>query len=175
MSAVVRGVVRPFRGVRPTLGEGAFVADTASVIGDVVLGERASVWYGAVLRGDVAPIRIGRRSNVQDGSVVHATTDLSTTVLGDDVTVGHRVVLHGCTIEDRVLVGMGSIVLDLAVVEHDVIIGAGSLVPPNARLESGWLYLGSPAKKVRPLSDAHRAMIEAGWQSYVELAVLHGE
>lgn len=175
MTAVVRGVVRPFRGVHPTLGAGAFVADTASVIGDVVLGEQASVWYGAVLRGDVAPIRIGRRSNVQDGSVVHATTDLSTTVLGDDVTVGHRVVLHGCTIEDRVLVGMGSIVLDLAVIEHDVIVGAGSLVPPNARLESGWLYLGSPVKKVRPLRDTHHAMILAGWQSYVELAVLHGE
>ncbi len=173
MSGWVRGVVRAFDGHAPSFGRDAFVADTASVIGDVVLGDEASVWYGAVLRGDVAPIRIGRRSNVQDLTAVHATTDLSTTVLGDDVTVGHRVVLHGCTIHDRVLVGMGSIVLDLAVIESDVVLGAGSLVPPRARLESGYLYLGSPAKRIRPLRDEDRAMIVAGWTSYVELARKH--
>lgn len=173
MSAWVRGVVRAFDGVSPTIGERAFVADTASVIGDVVLGEGASIWYGAVLRGDVAPIRIGRRSNIQDGSVVHATTDLSTTVLGEDVTVGHRVVLHGCEIHDRVLVGMGSIILDLAVIERDVVVGAGSLVPPRMRLESGYLYLGSPAKRVRPLGPRDHAMIKQGWESYLELAAKH--
>lgn len=173
MSAVVRGVVRPYGGRAPRFGDGAFVADTASVVGDVELGEGSSVWYGAVLRGDVAPIRVGARSNVQDNSVVHATTDLSTAVIGDEVTVGHRVILHGCTVGDRVLVGMGSIVLDLAVIEHDVVLGAGSLVPPRARLASGSLYLGSPAKRVRPLRDEDRAMIEAGWRSYVELAPRH--
>lgn len=169
----IRGVVRAFDGVTPRFGAGAFVADTAAVVGDVELAEGASVWYGAVLRGDVAPIRIGRRSNVQDGSVVHATTNLSTTVLGDDVTVGHRVVLHGCEVHDRVLVGMGSIVLDLAVIESNVVIGAGSLVPPRARLASGYLYLGSPVKRVRPLRPEDHAMIDAGWQSYVELAAKH--
>lgn len=173
MSAVVRGVVRPYDGVAPRFGDDVFVADTASVIGDVELGEGSSVWYGAVLRGDVAPIRIGRRTSLQDGSVVHATTGLSAAVVGDEVTVGHRVILHGCTVGDRVLVGMGAVLLDLAVVEPEVVIGAGALVPPRARLESGWLYLGSPVKKVRRLGDADRAMIESGWTSYVELAAKH--
>lgn len=165
--------VRAFRGVLPEVAADAFIADTARVIGDVVLAEGASVWYGAVLRGDVAPIRIGRRTNIQDLTMVHATTDLSTTTLGDEVTVGHRVVLHGCTIGDRVLVGMGSIVLDLADVGSDVVIGAGSLVPPRMKLESGWLYLGSPAKRVRPLREADHEMIRVGWQSYVMLAEGH--
>lgn len=169
----VRGVVRPYEGRAPELGSEVFVADTAVVLGDVVLGDSSSVWYGAVLRGDVMPIRVGRRSNIQDGSVVHATTDVSTTVLGDEVTVGHRVVLHGCQIGDRVLVGMGAIVLDNAVVEPDVVIGAGTLVPPRMRLSSGYLYLGAPAKRVRPLGDAERAMIVAGWTSYVDLARRH--
>ena len=169
----IRGVVRAFDGITPAFGVDAFVADTASVLGDVVLGDAASVWYGAVLRGDVAPLRIGARSNIQDGSVVHATTDLSTTVVGEEVTVGHRVILHGCTLHDRVLVGMGAIVLDLAVIERDVVLGAGSLVPPRMRLESGYLYLGSPAKKIRPLRHEDRAMIEAGWQSYVDLSRRH--
>ncbi len=169
----VRGVVRSYDGIAPTIARGVFVADTATVVGDVVLAEGASVWYGAVLRGDVAPIRIGRRSNVQDVSMVHATTDLSTAVIGEDVTVGHRVVLHGCTIGDRVLVGMGSIVLDLAVIESDVVLGAGSLVPPRMRLESGYLYLGSPAKKIRALRAEDHAMIAQGWQSYIELGAKH--
>lgn len=173
MTAQLRGVVRPYRGVAPTFGADAFVADTATVIGDVVVGTGSSVWYGAVLRGDVMPIRVGARSNVQDLSVVHGTTGLAATTIGDEVTVGHGVVLHGCTISDRVLVGMGSIVLDLAVLETDVVLGAGSLVPPRSRLESGWLYLGRPAKKVRPLTDADRGMIEEGWRAYVELAGHH--
>lgn len=167
------GLVRAFEGVTPTLGDGAFVAETAAVIGDVVLGPGSSLWYGSVLRGDVAPIRIGARSNVQDLSMVHGTTGLSSTTLGEEVTVGHRVILHGCTIGDRVLVGMGSIVLDLAVIEADVVLGAGSLVTPRSRLESGWLYLGSPAKKVRRLNDADRAMIEEGWRAYVDLSTRH--
>ena len=167
------GLVRAFGGVTPTLGEGAFVAETAAVIGDVALGPGSSVWYGSVLRGDVAPIRVGARSNIQDLSMVHGTTNLSSTTLGDEVTVGHRVILHGCTIGDRVLVGMGSIVLDLAVIESDVVLGAGSLVTPRSRLESGWLYLGSPAKKVRRLNDADRAMIEEGWRAYVDLSTRH--
>lgn len=166
-------IIRAFEGVTPSLGEGAFVAASAAVIGDVLVGPGSSIWYGSVLRGDVAPIRIGARSNVQDLSMVHGTTGLSSTTIGDEVTVGHRVILHGCTIADRVLVGMGSIVLDLAVIETDVVLGAGSLVTPRSRLESGWLYLGSPAKKVRRLNEGDRAMIEEGWRAYVDLSARH--
>ena len=167
------GIIRAFEGVTPSLGEGAFVAANAALLGDVVVGPGSSIWYGAVLRGDVAPIRIGARSNVQDISMVHGTTGLSSTTIGDEVTVGHRVILHGCTIADRVLVGMGAIVLDLAVIETDVVLGAGSLVTPRSRLESGWLYLGSPAKKVRRLNDGDRAMIHEGWMAYVDLSARH--
>jgi carbonic anhydrase/acetyltransferase-like protein (isoleucine patch superfamily) len=163
-------LIVPFEGVVPDVRAAAYVAPNATIVGDVVLGEGSSVWFGAVLRGDVMPIRLGARSNIQDVSVVHTTTDHSTCVVGDDVTVGHRVVLHGCTIGDRVLVGMGSIVLDLAVVEADVMIGAGSVVTPRTRLPSGHLCLGSPARPVRPLRDAERAMIRLGWESYVDLA-----
>lgn len=173
MSAHVRGLVRAFEGVAPSFGEEAFVADTASVLGDVVVGAGSSIWYGAVVRGDVMPVRVGARSNLQDLTVVHGTTGLAGTTVGDEVTVGHRVVLHGCTLADRVLVGMGSIVLDLAVIESDVVLGAGSLVTPRSRLESGWLYLGSPAKKVRRLTDADRAMIDEGWRAYAHLAERH--
>jgi carbonic anhydrase/acetyltransferase-like protein (isoleucine patch superfamily) len=173
MSAVVRGLVRPLASLTPVLGARSFVAEHASVLGAVTLGDDASVWYGAVLRGDVAPIRIGQRSNIQDLTVIHATQDLSATVIGDDVTVGHRVVLHGCTVGDHVLVGMGSIVLDLAVIERDVVLAAGSLVPPRARLESGYLYVGSPARRVRPLRSDDLAMIDAGAQGYVALAAMH--
>lgn len=173
VSAKIRGLVRAYEGRLPAFERDVFVADGASIVGDVVIGEGSSVWYGTVLRGDVMPIRVGRRTNLQDLTAVHGTTDLSSTTLGDEVTVGHRVVLHGCTVHDRVLVGMGSIVLDLAVVESDVVIGAGSLVAPRSRLESGYLYLGSPVKRIRPLRDEDRAMIETGWKSYVDLAARH--
>lgn len=173
MSARVRGLVRPFEALHPTLADDAFVAEGAVVVGDVVLGAQASVWYGTVLRGDTMPIRVGARSNVQDNSVVHITTNVAGTVIGEEVTVGHRVILHACTVGDRVLVGMGAIVLDEAVVEREVVIGAGSLVPPRARLQSGFLYLGSPAKKVRPLRDGDYAMIEEGWRAYVDLGARH--
>ncbi|MFO0603521.1 MAG: gamma carbonic anhydrase family protein [Polyangiales bacterium] len=173
MKAVVRGIVRPFDGVSPRFGEDVFVADTASVVGDVTLGDGCSVWFSAVMRGDVMPIRFGRRSNLQDGAIVHATTDISTTVVGDDCTVGHRAILHGCTLGDRVLVGMGAIVLDNAEVGDDAVIAAGSLVPPRAKLPGGFVYVGSPAKPVRPLRESDRAMIASGWQSYVDLARRH--
>lgn len=162
-------LIRAFEGTRPVLGAGVFLAENATVIGDVVLGEESSVWYQTVLRGDVMPIRVGARTNLQDLTVVHVTTELAAVRIGDEVTVGHRVILHGCTIESRVLVGMGAIVLDLAVVESDVVLGAGSLVPPRMRLESGHLYMGAPAKRIRRLSDADRALIAAGWRAYVDL------
>ena len=172
-------MVRPFDGIEPTLPASAFVDDSAVVIGDVVLGEDTSVWPTAVIRGDVNRIRIGARTSIQDGSVVHATHDgpytpggASTTV-GDDVTVGHKVILHACTIHDRVLVGMGAIVMDKAVVEADVIIGAGSLVPPGKVLESGYLYVGSPVKQIRPLTEKEKEQLLYSAGYYVKLARRH--
>ncbi len=150
-------MIRPYKGIVPTLGKNAYVDEQASVIGDVHLGEDASVWPMATLRGDVHRIRVGARSNVQDNAVLHVTHDGpyspggADLLIGEDVTIAHSVVLHACHIGDRVLIGMGSIVMDKAEIEHDVIVAAGSLVTPGKRLKSGWLYAGRPAKPVREL------------------------
>lgn len=150
-------MIRPYKGIVPTLGKNAYVDEQASVIGDVHLGEDASVWPMASLRGDVNRIRVGARSNVQDNAVLHVTHDGpyspggADLIIGDDVTIAHAVVLHACHIGDRVLIGMGSIVMDKVEIEHDVIVAAGSLVTPGKRLKSGWLYAGRPAKPVREL------------------------
>jgi len=166
---------RPYRGVHPTLEDGAWIDPTALVIGDVELGQDVSIWPMAVLRGDVNLIRIGARSNVQDGSVLHVSRPYPGNdsgwplLIGEDVVVAHKVVLHGCTIGNRVLVGIGAIVLDGVVVEDDVTIGAGAVVAPGKRLQSGGLYLGSPARRVRELEPAEiaRVPIMASW--YVNL------
>lgn len=150
------------------MNESAFVAPTASVIGDVHVGAESSIWYGAVLRGDVQPIRVGARTSIQDNSVVHATSGLVPVHIGSDVTVGHAVILHGCTVHDRVLVGMGSIVLDEAVLEEDVILGAGSLVTARTRIPAGMLAFGRPAKPIRPLTEAERQSIREAAAHYVE-------
>ncbi len=152
----------------PNVAPRAYVAPTAALTGDVVVGELSSIWFGAVLRGDVMPIRIGARTSIQDNSVVHTTTGRVPTLVGDDVTVGHAVVLHGCTVKDRVLVGMGSIVLDGAVIEPDVIVGAGSLVTQGTVIPSGMLAHGRPARPVRPLDDRERAQIVEAAAIYVE-------
>jgi len=150
--------LRSYRGIRPTLGARVYVDPQASVIGRVTLGEDTSVWPMAVLRGDVNTIRLGDRTNVQDGSVLHVTHDGPFSpgglplLIGDDVTVGHHVVLHACTLGSRILVGMGAIVLDGAVVEDEVIIGAGSVVPPRKRLPARTLWVGNPARLLRELS-----------------------
>lgn len=158
-----------FDGKWPTVADDAFVAPTASIVGDVVVGPRSSIWYGVVLRGDVNPIRIGARTSVQDNSVVHTTGGWSEAHVGDDVTVGHSVVLHGCRVHDRVLVGMGSIVLDEAELGPDVVLGAGSLVPARARIPAGTLAFGRPAKVVRELTDEDRRRIAEGAEVYVDL------
>ena len=155
--------IRSYQQHRPQLGARAFVDASAVVIGDVVLGDDSSVWPMTVIRGDMHRIRIGARTSVQDGSVLHIThagpfnPEGYPLIIGDDVTVGHKVTLHGCTLGNRILVGMGSIVMDGAVVEDEVIIGAGSLVPPGKRLESGYLYVGSPVKQARALTDKERS------------------
>jgi carbonic anhydrase/acetyltransferase-like protein (isoleucine patch superfamily) len=148
-------------GVRPTVGRGVFVAENATVIGDVHLGDEASVWFGAVLRGDYFPIRIGARSNVQDNTVVHITADRAATTVGDDVTVGHAAILHGCTVGNRCLVGMGSIVLDGAVVGDDSFIAAGSLVTPGTVIPPRSFVLGRPAKVVRAVKDTDTEWIRS--------------
>ncbi len=156
--------------VIPTLGARVYVAESASVIGDVVIGEDSSIWFSTVLRGDVFPIRIGARTNIQDGSVVHVTGGSASTTIGDDVTVGHMVLLHGCTVGDRVLVGMGSVVLDGAVIESDAMLAAGSLLPPGGRVPSGTLAMGRPAKVVRQLTHADRDRIREAGSLYVGYA-----
>ena len=159
----------------PTIGALTFVHEKGLVIGDVTLGEDCSIWPFAVVRGDVNRIQIGDRSNVQDHSMLHVThvgeysPDGYALTIGDDVTIGHRVTLHGCQIGNRVLVGIGAIVLDGAVIDDDVMIGAGTLVPPKKHLASGYLYHGAPAKQVRPLTDKEIEFLHYSAQHYVRL------
>lgn len=154
----------------PSLGTGVFVAPNASVIGDVVIGDASSIWFGVVVRGDRYPIRIGARSNIQDNSVVHITGGQSATTIGDDVTVGHAVIVHGCTIGNRCLVGMGSIVLDDVVLGDDCFVAAGSLVPPRTVVPARSFLIGRPAKVIRQVKDEELAQIRAAADHYVENA-----
>jgi carbonic anhydrase/acetyltransferase-like protein (isoleucine patch superfamily) len=166
---------RAYRGILPSLAAGAWVDETALVIGRVELGPDASVWPFVLIRGDVNHVRIGARSNVQDSSVIHVSRPYPgndagwPTLIGDDVVIGHKVALHGCTIHDRVLVGIGAIVLDGVEVASDVIIGAGSVVTPGKKLESGHLYVGNPARKSRELTPQECARIPKMARDYVTL------
>jgi carbonic anhydrase/acetyltransferase-like protein (isoleucine patch superfamily) len=158
------------RGVRPTLGRDVFVAENATVIGDVVLGDEASVWFGVVVRGDYYPIRVGARSNIQDNSVVHITAGKAKTTIGDDVTVGHMAMIHGCTIGHRCLVGMGSIVLDDAVIGDDCFIAAGSLVTPGTIIPPRSFAMGRPAKVKRSMTEGDLAWVREAGELYVGYA-----
>ena len=159
----------PYRGHMPVVHPSGYVAPTASIIGAVTVGEESSVWFGAAIRGDVMPIHVGARTSIQDNAVVHATHDWQETRIGDDCTVGHGVILHGCHIHDRVLVGMGTIVLDAAEIGEDVILGAGSLVTARTRIPPGVMAFGRPAKPVRDLTDAERASIGEAAAHYQKL------
>lgn len=171
--------IRPFGGHMPQLASDSFVDKTAVLIGNIVLGAESSVWPLCVLRGDVNTIRIGCRSNIQDGSVLHVSHPTSAKpagsplVIGNEVTIGHRAMLHGCTIGSRVLVGMGTIVLDDAEIGSDTVIGAGSLVPPRKRLAGGFLYMGAPVRQIRALTEAEREHLRYSAAHYVKLAALH--
>ncbi len=164
-----RGLILPFEQTRPQIDPSAFVAEQSTVIGDVVIGPRSSIWFGAVLRGDVFPIRIGQETSIQDNSVLHVTAGQFATHVGDRVTVGHSVTLHGCTVEDRCIIGMGAVVLDRAVVETGCIIGAGSVVTPGTRIASGHLAFGSPARIVRRLTDTELQQLDESAAHYVAL------
>lgn len=167
-------VLRSYKDLFPKTGERVMIDSSSVVIGDVRLGDDVSIWPLVAIRGDVNYVGIGARSNIQDGSVLHVTHKSSYNpegnplVIGEDVTVGHKVMLHGCTIGNRVLVGMGSILLDGVIVEDDVMIGAGSLVPQNKRLKSGYLYLGSPIKQIRPLKETEIEGLKYSANNYVK-------
>lgn len=168
--------IRPYLDTAPQIDASCYIDDLSVVIGDVVLAENVSVWPFAVIRGDVNHIHIGKNSNVQDHSMLHVShkkadkPEGSPLIIGEDVTVGHHVKLHGCTIGNRVLVGIGTIILDDVIVEDDVMIGAGSLVPPNKRLESGYLYVGSPVKQIRKLTEKELAFLPYSAQNYVKVS-----
>lgn len=145
-------VILPVEGKSPQFGQNCFLAPNCTVVGDVVLGDDCTVWFNAVVRGDVNAIRVGNRTNIQDGAVIHCTYQKAATTIGDEVSIGHNAIVHGSTIHNNVLVGMGSIVMDHAVVEENCIIAAGAIVLENMRCESGWIYAGIPAKKLKQVS-----------------------
>lgn len=145
-------IIKAIRGIAPEIGNDCFFADNATIIGDVKMGDQCSVWFQAVVRGDVNYIKIGHKVNIQDGAIIHGTYHKAATEIGDEVSIGHRAIVHGCTIHDRVLIGMGAIVMDHAIVESHVLVAAGSVVLENSVLESGFIYAGVPARKIKPLS-----------------------
>lgn len=165
--------VRPFREVWPRIAETAWLAPDVMVVGDVEIGDGSSIWYGTTLRGDVNAIRIGARTNLQDHCVVHVTRDRYDCILGDEVTVGHRAVVHGCTVADGALIGIGAIVLDGASVGEEALVGAGAVVAPGMEVPNGMLAVGVPARVTRPLRADERERQRARTLEYVENARLH--
>lgn len=160
-------MIEPFGGATPRVDRAAFVHPAAVLIGNVTVGTESSVWPNATLRGDDGPIVIGDHTSIQDGSVVHMTEGHSVTTVGNRVTVGHNVTLHGCTVEDDCIIGMGAVLLDNAVVERGCIVGAGTVIPPGKRVPAGSVVVGNPMKVLRQCSDADREWIEHSWKSYV--------
>lgn len=167
--------IRPFKNILPKIDPSAYIDESAAVIGDVIIGKDSSIWPMVAARGDVQKITIGARTNIQDGSVLHVTADNEFNpggfplIIGDDVTVGHGAILHACTIGNFCLIGMGSTILDGSVIQDEVMIAAGSVVAPGKTLESGYLYLGSPARQARPLKDKEKEYLHFSSQHYVKL------
>lgn len=176
----MRPGLRTVKGVTPVVGKDCFIDPLACISGDVFLGDEVSVWPFVSIRGDLLPIRIGSRSNIQDNAVLHTThesrfSEGSGLTIGEYVTIGHGAICHGCHISDRVLIGMGAIVLDRVVIDSEVIVGAGSLVPPGKHLESGYLYVGSPVKQVRALTETEKEFLKYSAENYVRLSKQHQE
>lgn len=146
-------IIKSVLGKTPVIPENCYVAENAAIVGDVVLGDHCSIWFNAVIRGDVNFIKLGDKVNVQDGAVIHATYKTAPTTIGNNVSIGHNAIVHGCTIHDNVLIGMGSIVMDHCVIESNSIIAAGAVVTKNTKVESGSIYAGIPAKKVKDISE----------------------
>ena len=162
-------MIKEFQGIKPKIHESVFVAENATIVGDVEIGEDSSVWFGSVLRGDVNFIRVGRRTNIQDGSIIHVSSKTHPTVLEDEVTLGHRVTLHGCHIETGCLIGIGAIILDGVRVGRNSLVAAGSLITPNTKISPRSLVMGSPARVKRELTDEEIYNQARFWQNYTDL------
>ena len=167
------GFIIPYKGIFPKISDDVFIAPSASVIGDVEIGEGSSIWYGCVLRGDVFDIKVGKRSNIQDGCIIHTTSNFSGTVVGDDVTVGHAAILHACRIEDFGFVGMQACVMDGAVVESMAMLAAGALLTPGKVVPCGELWSGRPAKYMRDITEEEREYIIWSAKHYRKLRQEH--
>jgi carbonic anhydrase/acetyltransferase-like protein (isoleucine patch superfamily) len=162
-------LIKPVNGKTPVFPSSCYLAENATVVGNVKMGEKCSIWFNAVVRGDVNAIVMGDRVNVQDGAIVHCTYEKAATSIGNDVSIGHNAIIHGCDLKDNVLIGMGAIVMDHAVIESNVIIAAGAVVLENTQTESGWIYAGIPAKKVKPLTqESAEKMIGLTASNYVK-------
>jgi len=161
-------IIKGYKGKFPKIGKNVFIAENVAIIGDVEIGDNCSIWYNVVIRGDVNYIRIGDRTNIQDGTVIHVTHETHPTIIGNEVTVGHKVMLHGCVIEDRCLIGMSSTVMDGVVVGRESIVGAGALVTPNKRIEPQSLWVGAPAKFKRKLTEAEIKELEISYKNYIK-------
>ncbi|MDA9338336.1 gamma carbonic anhydrase family protein [Flavobacteriaceae bacterium] len=146
-------IIKPVNGKHPQISKDCFIAENATIVGEVFIGKQCSVWFNAVIRGDVHYIKIGNKVNIQDGAVIHATFQKSPTTIGNNVSIGHNAIVHGCTIHDNVLIGMGSIIMDDCVIESNSIIAAGAVVSKNTHVESGTIYAGVPAKKIKNISN----------------------
>ena len=162
-------MIRSFNNIFPKIHETAFVTDDATVIGDVEIGEDASIWFGSIVRGDVNYIRIGARTNIQDATVIHVSSRMHPTILEDEITVGHRVTLHGCHVESGCLIGIGSILMDGVRVGARSLVGAGSLLTPGTQIPPRSLVLGSPARVKRELTEDELTFLDRSWRNYVEL------
>jgi carbonic anhydrase/acetyltransferase-like protein (isoleucine patch superfamily) len=160
-------LILPVKGVAPKWGKDCFIAENATIVGDVEIGDNCSVWFNAVIRGDVNYIRIGNNSNIQDGAVVHCTYLKAATVIGNNVSIGHNALVHGCVLHDHVLIGMGAIVMDNAIVEKYCIIAAGAIVLENSICESGYLYAGIPSRKIKLLTEVQREMLDKLPENYI--------
>lgn len=160
-------IVMEINGHKPKAGNNVWLAPNATVVGDVTLGDDCTVWFNAVIRGDVHSIRIGARTNIQDGAIIHCTYEKAPTEIGDDVSIGHAAIVHGCTVGNHVLIGMGAVVMDRAVLQDYCVIAAGAVVLENTVCESGWLYAGIPAKKVKQLDDRLKDILDDTPKRYV--------
>ncbi len=161
-------IIRGYKGKYPKIGKNVFIAENAVIIGDVEIGDDCSIWYNVVIRGDVNYIRIGDRTNIQDGTIIHVTHDTHPTIIGREVTVGHNVMLHGCVIEDRCLIGMSSTIMDGAVIGKESIVGAGALITPNKKVEPRSLWTGAPAKFKRKLTEDEIKWLEKSYKNYIK-------
>lgn len=167
----MKAIIKAVNGKIPKMGKNCFVAENATIVGDVTMGDDCSVWFTAVVRGDVHYIKIGNKTNIQDGAIIHCTYQKAPTVIGNNVSIGHRAIVHGCTIEDNVLIGMGAIVMDHAVVKSNSIVAAGAVVLENTIVESNSIYAGAPAKKVKQLDEQNfKNLIERIGNNYIMYA-----